>query len=223
MDDVFIAISPLHGKYGMATKFYGHDWDPPKHMLPPQPDEVHLAMGRVAEGQTLQREDFPEAGYVWDEKRFSKVKDIFWANGFLAVKGEMAEILKSADLGEGGLLPYPIYQADKMTPYPVEAYLINFGGSQPLFLIDHTADLMRTLWEPSEVKLGKWSFEAASELEDFELAVRKPSAACPDIWKDPQLRFSGLFMRGEIVSEIKARKVKTDFKFKRCFVVEEDA
>lgn len=221
MDDVFVALSPQHGKYGMAYKFYGRDWDPPKHEMPLQPDEVFDAMMRAKEGETLQREEFPEAGYVWAEKYFSKVKDIFWASGFLAVKGEMAEILKSADLGKGGLLPYPIYQSDKTMPYPVEAYLINFGGPQPLFLVDHTAaELMQTYREPTKVKVGRWGFQVESTLDDFEISVRKPDADCPDIWRDPQLGLSGLFMKGEIVSEIKARKINTDFKFKRCFIVE---
>ncbi|MFC3308963.1 hypothetical protein [Blastomonas aquatica] len=89
-------------KQGARAKFYGHDWNPASLTIPTEPEEVYQASKRHREGFALQRSELPEAIAVWDEKRFNKVKDIFMAGPFYAVKGRLAETLSQFDLGEGG-------------------------------------------------------------------------------------------------------------------------
>ncbi len=111
----------------MRTKYFGHDWEPAEFNIPTTPDDVYASMRRAGQGFALRREELPEAAAVWNEKRFKLLGGIFYAGGFLVVRGKLAETLARFDQGEGGLIPFLVYQADLETPYPGEFFLLNFG------------------------------------------------------------------------------------------------
>ncbi len=119
-------------KQGSRTKFYGRQWTPASFTIPPEPEDVYQAFKRHRQGFALERVDFPEAIAIWDEKRFKKIMDLFTAGPFFAVKGKLAEVLSRFDLGDGGLIPFPIYKADLETPYPGAFFLLNFGAQKKL-------------------------------------------------------------------------------------------
>ncbi|MFP5432382.1 hypothetical protein [Sphingobium sp. ba1] len=126
-------LSPagLGEKQGTRTKFYNHDWNPASFDIPTEPEEVYAAFRRHRTGYALQRSDFPEAEAVFDEKRFAKRRDLFFAGSFFAVKGKLAEVLPRFDLGEGGLIPFTIYKADLATPVDGEFFLLNCKRGRP--------------------------------------------------------------------------------------------
>ena len=115
---------------GTSDKLYGQDWDNPTAAAPTHSHETVKLMRRASLGETLRREEFPEASYVFNETDFRKnAKDLFWAAGFRVVTGKLARILQNFDLGEdGGLIPYPIFKADKVTPYEGQFFLLKGPG-----------------------------------------------------------------------------------------------
>ena len=127
-------------KQGTRTKYYGHDWNPADFKIPVEPDEVHAAARKLSRGYPLRREEFPEAEAVWNEKKFSKVGEILYGGCFLAVRGNLAAILSRFDLGEGGLVPFPIYKADLVTPYGGDFFLLNLGARKNTILPEKCED-----------------------------------------------------------------------------------
>lgn len=124
----------LGDKLGLRAKFYNHEWNPATLKVPISPDEVYEAAKRHAQGFSLKRSEFTGAVAVFDEKRFSRVGDLFYAGPFFAVKGKLAEVLSRFDLGEGGLIPFTIYKADLTTPADGEYFLLNFGARKNTIL-----------------------------------------------------------------------------------------
>jgi hypothetical protein len=118
----------LGDRIGIRDKFFGEDWYPADDVIPTATEKMLDAMRRSGRGFALTREDFPEATAVWDEKKFKKVKDLFCSGGFFVVRGKLAEILSRFDLGEGGLVPFPVYKADLVTPNGDDFFLLNFGA-----------------------------------------------------------------------------------------------
>jgi hypothetical protein len=118
----------LGDKPGVRTKYYGHDWHPAEFIIPPVSDEVMANIRLVGRGFAVQRDQLPEAAAVWNESRFKRLGDIFYAGGFPVVRGRLAEVLSRFDLGDGGLVPFPVFKADLETPYPGEFFLFNFGA-----------------------------------------------------------------------------------------------
>jgi hypothetical protein len=108
--------------------------DPPTHIAPPRPLETVEELFSYARGEPLRREAFPEALYVFDRERFEKLGDLFAAGGFYFVKGKLAKVLSQFDLGQGGLIPLPIYQEDKVMPVAGEFYTWIFGAQKNAFL-----------------------------------------------------------------------------------------
>lgn len=86
-----------------------------------------------------------EAAAVFDEERFERTRDLFAVGGFYAVKGRLAQVLSRFDLGEGGLIPFPIYQADLVTPIKGEFFLLNFGARKSSCLPDQSINVAKFL------------------------------------------------------------------------------
>lgn len=123
MSGMIGGIYGVGNKQGLHDKYFGEEWRPAQHEIPPYNDKVMQARRRHNRGFALTRTDFPEALAVFDEKRFRQIGDPFMAGPFYAVKGMLADVLSQFDLGEGGLIPFPIYRADKITPVEGEYFL----------------------------------------------------------------------------------------------------
>lgn len=206
-------------KQGLREKFYGHDWEKPTHLTPTQPPEVNDAMQRHGKGETLTREEFPEAAYVFSERHFSRVGDYFYICGFVAVKGKLAEVLADADLGTGGLVPFPIYQEDKKTLVDGKSFFLNFGAQKNSFLLSESnqkfLEPLLTL-EKNGVEL--WKVKAGFGNND--IAVSPAALIGADIWFEPKV-WRKLFISDRLVASLRSSEVKTDFSLKRCRIVEE--
>ncbi|WP_143738524.1 hypothetical protein [Erythrobacter colymbi] len=178
MSDVF-GNYEIGFKLGLRRKQFGKDWDPAAHAPPPVGPIVVQSINRYTRGEPLAREEFPEAAAVWDEKSFRRAKDLFSVGGFYCVKGKLAETLAQFDLGEGGLIPFPVYQADLATPYAGEFFLLNFGCIKNSILVDQCEDATKFL-------VRKATGVQVYHLNDFkpegEVVLSPRALEGPDLW-----------------------------------------
>lgn len=178
MSDVF-SPAGLGYKQGSRTKYFGMGWNPAEFDLPPPPPHVLEALRRYKQGYCLERTDFPEAEAVWDDKRFSLRRDLFFVGPFFAVQGRLAEVLARFDLGEGGLIPFPVYQADLATPYPGEFFLLNFGCTKNTILIDRCEDARKFVVDKAS-GLQIWHINRSKP--DGQVVLSPRALEGPDLW-----------------------------------------
>lgn len=201
-------------RQGARTKFFGHKWNPDSLTIPLSPDEVYQASSRHKQGFALERSEFPEAIAVWDEKRFKNTSDIFNAGPFYAVKGRLAEILASFDLGEGGLIPFTIFKADLETPYPGEFFLLNFGCRKNTVVPKKSRNVVKFAVD-YESGTQIWKINSWSEVGD--VVVLPSSVEGPDIWFDPAID-NKIFLSGALAQAIIDIGMGDVFKLKRCTI-----
>ena len=163
---------------GVRVKFFGHDWEPATSKVPLTPDDVLANMRLYGQGHARQRDQLPESLAVWDERRFRKAGDIF-SVGFFVVRGRLAETLARFDLGEGGLIPFPVYQADLATPYPGEFFLLNFGCIKNSILVDRCEDARKFVVDKAS-GLQIWHINRSKSAGEVVLSPRALSG--PDLW-----------------------------------------
>lgn len=204
----------LGDKPGLRTKFYSHNWEPAEFKIPLAPDDIFANMRRAGEGFALRREELPEAAAVWNEKRFKLLGDIFYAGGFLVVRGKLAEVLARFDLGDGGLVPFPIYKADLETPYPGEFFLLNFGCRK------------NTLFPEESGKVSKFVVEKKTGIQHWKVDewVKEPVAlsrgalgGC-DLWVEEVL-YNKLFMSDALARAIIDIGLQEVFALEECKIV----
>ncbi len=185
------------------------------HIAPPKPPGKMVSMMRHVRGESQPREAFPEALYVFDRKQFARMGDLFTAGSFYAVKGKLAEVLSRFDLGQGSLIPFPIYQDDKVTPVTGEFFVWSLGAHKNAFLLEQSPKI-RTAGIGRSTMSGQWTVDP--NVEDGDIALSSASAGPPDVWCDPRLLWS-LFLADALVAALRAAKVKTDFRLRRCRLV----
>ena len=207
----------LGDSQGSRTKFYGHDWNPADFKIPLEPDEVYAAYRRYREGYTLARTEFPEAEAVWNEKRFSKRKDLFFAGPFFAVQGKLAEVLSRFDLGEGGLLPFTIYQADLEIPYPGEFFLLNFGCRKDTVLPERSRNVVKFAVD-YETGLQHWKVNSSAEDGDVVLSSSALSGA--DLWFEKFVD-NKIFLKNDLAQALIAIGMGDIFKLQPCRIAGE--
>lgn len=197
---------------GVRTKFYGHDWEPAEFDIPPMPDDVYANMRRAGQGFALKRGELPESAAVWNEKRFNLLGDIFFAGGFLVVRGKLAEVLSHFDLGEGGLVPFQIYQADLEMPYPGEFFLLNFGCRKNTIAKDQSQNIVvRGIQENTGIELlrvNSWS-------QDGDIALSRSALDGPDLWFEERID-SKIFMSDALAQAIIGIGMQDVFDLKEC-------
>lgn len=207
----------IGNKQGLRSKFYGYDWQPAEFKIPLSPDTVHASMKRYAQGFALKRSELPEASAIWDEKSFKKVKDIFTARGIYVVRGKLAEVLSRFDLGEGGLIPFTIYQADLETPYPGEYFLLNFGARKSSVLPEQS-NKVEKFSVHHETGFQKWKVNLRSE--DGDVALSPAALEGPDLWFEPAI-YNKIFMSDRLARALIGIGMGEVFKLQECRIVED--
>jgi hypothetical protein len=218
-DEIWVSTvgsnSQLFDKLGIREKHFGQDWAPPKFEMGTPTEEQAKRFNRHARGEKLRRDEFVEAAYVFDPKRWSRVKDLFAVDGFFCVKGKLAELLKRFDLGNGELVEFPIYEMDKTTRLPGPFYFLNFGSQKDCFLPGESKNA-RMLVRNKEAGVEIW--KRPIEPEDGDIAVSASALDGADIWIDPKLN-SVIFMSGPLHDAIEAAKLGIDFRFSKARIV----
>ncbi|MDZ4308261.1 hypothetical protein [Allopontixanthobacter sp.] len=202
----------LGDKPGVRTKYYGYDWQPAEFIIPLAPDDVHANMRRAGQGFALQREELPEAAAVWNEKRFKLLGDIFYAGGFLVVRGKLAEVFSHFDLGDGGLIPFTIYKADLETPYPGEFSLLNFGAQKNTILPEQSRNVTKF---SIHHRTGFQKWEVNSWSEDGDVVLSLAALEGTDIWCEPAI-YNKIFMSDPLAQAIIDIGMKDIFRLQEC-------
>ena len=208
--------SQLGDKQGLRTKFFGEEWEPASFIIPVMSDVMSANMKRSARGYALRREELPEAAAIWNEKSFKKVGEIFWAGGFLVVRGKLAATLSRFDLGEGGLIPFLIYKADLGTPYPDEFFLINFGARKNTLLPQQCEDARRfTIEKTTGNQLWKINYLKI----DAEVSMSSAALNGPDLWFE-EASHNKIFMSDALGIAIADTRDAQEWRLHECKVVE---
>lgn len=209
--------SQLFNKPGIREKYFGQDWAPAKFEFDTPTNEHMQNLQRYKRADKLQRRQLLEAAYVFDEKRWSRVKDLFALEGFYAVKGKLAEILKQFDLGGTELVEFPIYQADKTTQLPGPFYFLNFGSRKDSFLIEKTKGA-RLRGRHAQTREEVW--DGPYFPKDGDVAVSSAALEGADLWVEPKY-IGKIFMSSALHDAIEAARLKIDFLFAKARIVEE--
>lgn len=206
--------SSIGDSQGIREKHFGLDWAPPTFNLGLSPEHIYEAHLRHRKGEKLERTDFPEAMYVFAEGNWKRCGDLFTAGTFYAVKGKLAEVLKKIDLGEGGLIEFPIYAADKTTQLPGPFYLLNFGAIKDSFVPSESKKLRvrRTIENDGYERWGTY------RLEDGDIAVTREALEGADLWFERKLE-KRIFMSGRLYDAILEAKVETKFQFAKARMI----
>jgi hypothetical protein len=212
----------LGNKVGIRQKWFGEPWEAPyvNHFVPEISQRVKTAMYAHYAGHTLKREDMPEAAAVYSMSHFRRAKDVFYAGGFLAVKGKVAEVLSQFDFGAGGgLVPYTIYEADEKTPLPGPFYIVNFGPFKDCFLPEASTNIRKPSVHHATGR-KRWD---VSYVNDGDVAVSPASLAGADLWMCPGVE-GRIFMSNRVVEALKTALDDDDFgefRLRCCRVVHE--
>ncbi|MCQ9147741.1 hypothetical protein [Ochrobactrum sp. BTU2] len=213
----------LFDKQGIREKYFGKDWAPPTFDLSKGGhDDVGDAHRRHLRGDKLARTDFPEAMYVFAEGNWKRVGDLFCAGPFFAVKGKLAEVLKGFDLGDGELIEFPIFEADKTTRLPGPFYLLNFGAVKNSFVPEasqsRAGEKVVGLRSRRTIEHDGYELWATYKLEDGDIAVTSAALEGADLWFERKLE-NKIFMSGRLHDAVVAAKAKTDFQFAQARIV----
>lgn len=196
---------------GVRAKFFGHEWEPATSEVPLTPDDVHKNMRLYGQGYARQRHELPEAMAVWDKKRFNKAGDIFTI-GFFVVRGEVAKVLSRFDLGEGGLIPFSVYEADLETPFPGEFFLLNFGCIKNTILPEQCEDA-RKFFVDKNSGLQVWKVNQLNP--DGEVVLSSEALVGPDLWFEEAVH-SRLFMSDGLAEALIEIGMSDIFGLKQC-------
>ena len=207
-----LSNSAIGYKLGLRRKPYGQDWDPEAHAPPPVGHTVVQSLNRYTRGETVSRNELPEAAAVWDQRSFKRAKDIFTVGGFYCVKGALAEVLSRFDLGEGGLIPFPVYQADLATPYPGEFFLLNFGAIKNTILSEQCEDA-RKFYIDKDSGLQVWKINQL--YPDGQVVVSSLALIGSDLWFE-QVAHDRIFMSDALAQAIIEIGMGDVFRLKQC-------
>jgi hypothetical protein len=211
----------LGNKLGLRQKWFGEPWEAPyvQHRVPKKSEKVFAAVLKHAAGQTMKREELPEASAVYSMSHFKRAKDVFFVGAFLAAKGKVAEVLSKFDFGVGGgLVPHTIYEADEKTPLPGPFYIVNFGPSKDCFLPDASTNIEK-MGVDRQTGQTVWSL---LYLKDGDIAVSSAALAGSDLWMCPGISQGRIFMSHRLVEALRSTLSDADiddFELHRCRVL----
>ena len=202
---------------GLGGKHFGGDWITP-HEKAKVPSEAQLSNFLAYEkGFPLPRDAFLEALYVHDEASFARTDDLFKAGPFMGVKGKLAAVLSGMDLGEGGLVPIPIYEADRRTERAGPFYVLNFGARKDTLIGEQSA---KVEFQGRKPDTGEEFWTVKFGVSDGDLAVRASAAAGADLWFDPKL-WKTFFVSERFADALRTAGVEVDFELSECRTVGE--
>lgn len=206
----------LGDRPGTRTKRFGRDWEPARDEVAGPTEAEYQALRRSLQGFALNRDELPEAMAVWNQRRFGRFGDIFFDAGYLVVAGKLAETLNRADLGNGGLVPYPVFKADLQTPYPREFYLLNLGARKDTLLAERSTNVAKFAVDH---KTGRQVWEVYEWSEGKDLALSSGANSGPELWVEETL-YNKLFFSDALAQAIIELGMKDIFRLQECRVLE---
>ncbi len=210
-----IGLQSVGDKQGLQDKYFGVEWRPAQHEIPLHSEKVKHSYKKHWRGLPLERSDFPEALAVFDDERFRLVGDLFMAGPFYAVKGKLADVFSRFDLGDGGLIPFPIYREDKCNLVDDNFFLLNFGGPKDSLLPEGCRNIDPFYWDDA-AKRQIWIAKAG--VKDDDIILSSSALDGSDIWAEEAL-YKKIFMSGELVDAISKLEIDLDLELQRCRIL----
>lgn len=205
----------IGNKPGLRVKFFDADWPPARHELDAPSEEEWANLRRYIQGYALAREKLPEAVAVFDEKCFQHMRDVFFAGGFVIVRGNLVEALSRFDLGAGGLVPISFYKADLITAYGGDFFVLNFGARKNSILPEHSQNVVKFAVDH---KTGIQHWKVNSWSEDGDVALSPIALDGPDLWVE-EVVDNKIFMNGALAQALIEIGMGDVFKLKECQIV----
>lgn len=172
---------------------------------------VVALLKHVDAGEKLGPEFFPQK--IWPsesaKRSWDEMPDIFYAFGYWVLSSKCADVLRKFNLGDGALYPVQVFKKDRKTPVIGNYYCLNFGNVKRAFLPDESPTTR-------DFPVGRRAMPFV--LKDYDIAVSSAALSGPDIWLDPML-FEAIFFSGPLGLALKAAKVSSWFKLKKCRVI----
>lgn len=206
----------LGDKLGTRAKHYGRDWDPASDILPVATEEELAALRKYTSGFPLPRTSFPEASAVFNERKFRRIGNLFACGGFFVVRGKLADVLSRFDLGEGGLIPFPMYEADLITPIEDEFYLINFGARKNSILPELSENVVKFAVDRAT---GVQHWKVNSWCGDGDVVLSPTALEGPDLWFEEAV-YNKIFMKDALVQALSSIGMAEAFDLRECRIME---
>lgn len=204
--------SRLGDRPGLRCKFFGEEWDAAQFDLPVASQKLLGVFDRYGRGIAVDRDEMPEAAAVWNEKRFKQMGPLFAVRGFYVVRDKLAEVLSRFDLGEGGLIPFTIFQADMETPYPGEFWLLSFGCVKNTILPEQSENVVK---RGVDINTGQELWKVNSWHEDDEVVLSPAALTGPDLWFEDVI-YNRIFMSDALATALQEAGLADDWELKRC-------
>lgn len=153
------------------------------------------------EGEPLQAADLPpEMWKTVDKSKFRPFPPMFRVNGFDAITGEMAEVLRRHNIGDTKLFPVTLLKEDRKTPFEGEFFFLNIREKKLAF----DPGSSRNFKQPRNPNKRKGSIPHV--LADDDISVNPSALIGPDLWLDPSL-LGSYFIKGALARELINRKM----------------
>ena len=171
-----------------------------------------MGIGKNIRGVPLPASDFPTrvAGYRHPNDPatvYDKLPHFFYS-GWTFISMELAEVLRQFDFA-GGIYPVDVYQEDRTITVPGEYFHLNIGAAKNALIPEKSPGVS------DPYGAGILLFKAP--LKDDEIALTDTALSGPDIWVDSNV-MGAVFFSDRLWSAMKAAKVHTPFRAKRCYI-----
>lgn len=207
----------IGNKLGLRDKYFNEAWQPAQHEVIRPSANVLAAMEKHIRGYALEREDFPEATAIFDQKCFQRVGDIFVVGPFYAVKERLADVFSRFNLGDGGLVPFTIYSEDLKTPIEGRFYYLNFGARKRAIIPSESRNVELIV---SNAATGVEIWDVNFWAKDGDIALSASALSGPDLWVE-EIAPSALFMSEALVAALREATLDAVFDFKECRIVQD--
>jgi hypothetical protein len=172
-------------KMGIREKYYGETWQPAQFDQGFLPKHMHEAMNRNAKGFPVDRQDMPEAAAVWRPASFKGIKDVTAVGGYLVITGELIDVFKDMDFGDGGLVELPFYEADLVTPLAQKFFMINVGARKDAFLPEASENKRKFM---VDLETGQQLWNVNETKSDGVTCLSDSALKGPDLWVEEAVR-----------------------------------
>jgi hypothetical protein len=214
-------MSGLHGnvnignKQGIRAKHSGGTWTPAQHILEDLPDVIMKAASLNAKGFPALIHDMPAAAAVWDDKSFGRQTEVLAVSGFFVITGELIDVFKDMDFGDGGLVELPFYEADLITPLAQKFFMINVGARKDAFLPE-ASENKRSLWIDEETGRDFWKVNGTKS--DGIVSLSAAALKGSDLWVDVSVN-SKLFMSDRLGTALLKTRHAEEWRLTPCQIV----
>lgn len=137
------------------------------------------------------------------------------AGDFLVVSKDVAEVMRTFDLGRNLLKPVEMLKSDRKTPYPGEWFLLQMVERKEGYEPDLSQNVLPPMYPERDTFLGMIDLHRP----DVACTVNRSTLEGGDAWVDPLLNVS-FFVSDRLMAVLMARNLLTNLKWLRCAVTQ---